>query len=268
VRVANVVPSILLVWTLAACRGERSSLTADAGPPAGSADAPTSPWRVVDEGRAPRAALAFVFAPGRSETRVVEIENQVDHGGAPPTSDRLKLRFEVRYTAVDAFELQVKQVDATGADVPGLAAAVGAVFKLKTVEGALAPVEGKFPEGTPPGAQGYLDNAMGVITPMLLPMVPPFPVGEGARWRAAAGDGPTHTLVSRTTTGVVVEQHGEIRGARRRERMAMVRVNEDLTVRIESPFDGIARGVEATVVQERTKGGKHTTRVHLTDGSP
>jgi hypothetical protein len=219
---------------------------------------------VLSDGAEPRSVVAFTFVPGRREGRVLSIESRIERSGATKVDERVELRLEVRYTSPRAIEIEVQHAETTSADVPGVPSTAFAVCALSFGDdGAASALECRFPSGVNGTAKLHVQGALEQLTPLLLPVVPPSPIGEGARWRAGAADGPVRQLTSRNGGLVVVEQHREMHGPRRVDKRRVGEVNVDQQARLEVPLDGVARRIESIGVENLANGTRNTTRLRL-----
>jgi hypothetical protein len=275
-RIVPIVPLLPLLM-LASCRcdapaalrvdgGEspQTSGTSDTAAASSAKSDDASKAEILDAGREPRSPLTFAFVPGRREARVLAMDSLLELHGTTRMSDRIELRFEVTYPAADSVALLLRHAETTAPDVSNIASTVGAVVRQELGKAATAePPEVTFPAGADGTAAQYVKGAVVQGAAAFLPSLPSAPLGEGARWRFGGEDGARCDLVSRRDGRVVLERTAEIHGVRRLDVGKPVMVDEDQRMRIEIPLDGIARHVEATLVNEKAGGTKRTTHLRF-----
>jgi hypothetical protein len=255
----------LILAVVVGCRREPPP-PADSAPDAAAAATveSTTGTHVLSDGAEPRSVVAFTFVSGRHEARVLSIESRIERGGATKVDERVELRLEVRYNSPRAIEIEVQHAETTSADVPAVASTVGAVCALSFGDdGVASKPDFRFPSSVNGTAKLHVQGALEQLTPLLLPIVPSSPIGEGARWRVGAADGPVRQLTSRNGGAVVVEQHREGHGPRRVDKRRVGEVSVDQQARLEVPLDGVARRIESISIENLANGTRDTTRLRL-----
>jgi hypothetical protein len=232
----------------------------NAGRPAGDSSADLR-LVVLEQGREPRVAAAFVFVPGRTGEHSLTLESRLDRGSSKLGEERVALRLGVRYLTEDQVELTLLHAETTAPDIERIESTVGARLVQKFYPSGVT----EMPEiTTPPAADAragqYIKGALVQIASNLLPVVPSEPIGEGSRW---SRDDLRFEMLARPGSLFVIERRSGHHGPTRLDTGETVYVSEEQTYRIEAPPDGIARHVEALLVADQPGGTVRTTRLQL-----
>lgn len=216
---------------------------------------------VLDQGREPRVAAAFVFVPGRTGEHSLTLESRLDRGSTKLGEERLSLRLGVRYVTEDKVELTLLHAETTSPDIKRIESTVGARLLQKFYPSGVT----EMPEITiPPAADArageYIKGALVQIGSNLLPVVPSEPIGEGSRWNQ---NDLRFEMLARRGSLVVIERRSGRNGPTQLDTGETIYVSEEQTYRIEAPPDGIARHVEALLVADQPGGTVMTTRLQL-----
>lgn len=259
---------LVVVLVLASCKGS-SETRANASDAAPSDAAPRSAGDsgedlgmvVLDQGREPRAAAAFVFVPGRTAEYSLTLESRLDRGSTKLGEERLALRLGVRYVAEDKVELTLLHAETTSPDMQRIESTFGArVLQKFHPSGVTEMPEFSIPPAADARAGEYVKGALVQIGSNLLPVVPSEPIGEGARWNR---NHLRFELLARRGPLLVIERRSGSNGPTQLDTGETVHVSEEQTYRIETPTDGIARHVEALLVADQPGGAVMTTRLQL-----
>lgn len=259
---------LLLTLALAGCdRASTSGPHGGGGLDAGQApDAGASKTRLFDAGKEPRAPVSFAFDEGRVERFQLELTSSLSRGDKTLGEERVKVQLSVKYIERHVVEMLVLDATTTAPDVTHAATAAGMLLtqRFHPLGGTDIP-HVMTPKGAHARSADYIHGALMQLASGLLPVAPVEPVGEGARW---GHDDLRFELIARRSDELTVERRSERKGINKLATGEIVNVSESQTYRIETRPGGIARRIEAVLVNDQPDGSVITTRLRFEPEAP
>ncbi|MCK6589810.1 MAG: hypothetical protein HUU21_17490 [Polyangiaceae bacterium] len=255
-------PLLFLALALAACdRAAAPDSGSGGGLDAGQTpDAGATKTRLFDAGKEPRAPISFAFDVGRVERFGLELTSVLSQGEKTLSDERVTVKLSVKYIEPHVVEMLVLDATTTAPDVKGATTAGMLLTQRFHPLGATDIPHVLTPKLAHARSADYIHGALMQLASGLLPVAPAEPVGEGARW---GHEDLRFELLSRRGDELVVERRSERKGIHKLAGGEIVNLSDTQTYRIEMRPGGIARRIEAVLVNDQPNGTVITTRLRF-----